>query len=46
MMIGATLWFFGGLAVGIIFFYPPVLFIIGLGVFFKGIFTAFAGGED
>jgi hypothetical protein len=28
-MIGATVWFFVGLHLGWIFFYPPILFIVG-----------------
>ena len=38
MMVGAFVWFFGGLAVGIIFYYPPVLFVLGLISFCKGMF--------
>jgi hypothetical protein len=45
LMIAAALWFFGGLAVGYIFFYPPILFFIGLAVLFKGLFKAVSGGE-
>jgi hypothetical protein len=30
MMVVAVLWFCGGLAFGIIFFFPPVLFIAGV----------------
>jgi hypothetical protein len=30
MMLIAVVWFVGGLMVGFIFFYPPVLFVIGL----------------
>lgn len=30
MMAGAAVWFIAGLAVGIIFFYPPFLFVFGL----------------
>jgi hypothetical protein len=37
MMVGAIIWFFGALAVGVIFFYPPILFIIGLISFFTGL---------
>ena len=37
MMVGAIVWFVGGLFVGIIFFYPPVLLILGMIVVFKGI---------
>ena len=42
MMVIAVVWFVGGLAADIIFFYPPVLFIVGLVAFFKGL----AGGES
>lgn len=37
MMIIALVWFFAGLAGGIIFFYPPILFVIGIAAFVKGI---------
>jgi len=30
MMVGAAIWFFVGLAGGYIFFYPPVLFVLGI----------------
>lgn len=43
MMVGAAVWFIGGLVAGIIFFYPPVLFIIGLITFVGGLF---GGGGD
>jgi len=36
MMGGAAIWFVAGLAVGIIFFYPPILFLFGLISFGKG----------
>jgi hypothetical protein len=36
-MLGAVVWFFAGLAFGYIFFYPPILFIVGLVGFVKGI---------
>ena len=36
MIIGAFIWFFGGLAAGIIFYYPPVLLIIGIITIVKG----------
>lgn len=36
-MVGAVVWFVVGLANDIIFFHPPVLFVIGLVVFFKGL---------
>lgn len=34
--IVAAVWFIAGLMNDILFFYPPVLFVIGLGAFFKG----------
>lgn len=37
MMVGALVWFFGALALGTIFFYPPILFIVGLVTFIKGL---------
>lgn len=36
-MVGAVVWFVAGLAADVIFFYPPILFIIGLVAFFKGL---------
>lgn len=42
MMGGAALWFFLGLAVNRIFFYPPVLFVLGL----VQLFCTLAGHED
>jgi len=45
MMIIAVVWFVGGLAVNIIFIYPPILFIIGLIAFFKGIFGGNLAGD-
>ena len=38
MMLVATVWFSVGLYAGVIFFYPPVLFILGLGSMAKGLF--------
>ena len=37
MMVGALVWFFLALAVGWIAFYPPILFIVGLVTFIKGL---------
>ena len=37
MMVGALIWFFGALALGVTFFYPPILFIGGLITFIKGL---------
>lgn len=45
MMVIAVVWFVGGLAVGFIFFYPPILFIIGLVAFFKGLFAGNLAGD-
>jgi len=36
MMIGAAVWFFLGLAAGIIYFYPPILFVLGIGAVIRG----------
>jgi hypothetical protein len=36
MMVGAIAWFVGGLAVGIIFFYPPILFVLGIAAMVRG----------
>lgn len=41
LMMGiAAVWFFAGLAAGYIFFYPPILFVIGLAAFCRGMFTS------
>lgn len=37
MMAGAVVWFVGGLMVDILFYYPPVLFVVGLVAFIKGL---------
>lgn len=37
MMVGAVVWFVVGWAMGYIFFYPPILFVIGLVSLGKGI---------
>lgn len=36
MMLGAAVWFFGALAAGYIYFYPPILFLLGIGTVIKG----------
>ncbi len=46
MMVIAAVWFFVGLSWGLIFFYPPVLFIIGLYGLLKGLFTGNLAGES
>ena len=46
IMIGiATVWFIGGLYVGLIFFYPPILFLIGVYALIKGLVTGNVNGE-
>lgn|GEM_PF-843451 len=37
MIIGSIVWFFGGLAVGIIFFYPPIMLVLGIIALGKGL---------
>ena len=41
MMLGVVVWFVVGFVGGVIFFYPPVLFILGIGAVIKG----FRGGD-
>jgi hypothetical protein len=38
MMASAVVWFVGGLALGRLFFYPPVLFVLGLVAVAKDVF--------
>jgi hypothetical protein len=45
MMAIAAVWFLGGLACGIIFYYPPILFVIGAVGFFRGIVTGNVSGQ-
>jgi hypothetical protein len=42
MVLIAAVWFFVGLACGILFYYPPILFVIGLVAIAKGAF----GGDQ
>jgi len=37
MMGGAALWFFAGWMAGRMFFYPFILFVIGIGTFVRGL---------
>ena len=37
MIAIAAVWFFAGLAAGYIYFYPPVLFVIGIYAIIKGV---------
>lgn len=39
MMAIAIIWFVGGYSAGYIFYYPPILFLIGLYALLKGLFT-------
>jgi hypothetical protein len=36
MMLGASIWFITGLAFGYIFFYPPILFLLGIAAVVRG----------
>lgn len=45
MIVIAALWFFGGLAAGYIFYYPPILALIGVYAVFKGLATGNYAGE-
>ena len=45
MMAIATIWFVLGYAAGRIFFYSPILFVIGLYAFIKGLATGNISGE-
>ncbi len=46
MMVIAAVWFFAGMAAGRIFFYPPVLFVIGVYALIKGLADGnIAGGK-
>lgn len=45
MMVIAVVWFVAGYAAGYIFFYPPVLFVIGLYALLKGILTGNLAGK-
>ena len=46
MMAIAAVWFFVGLKAGWIFYYPPILFVIGLAAFFKGLLTGNLAGKN
>jgi hypothetical protein len=46
LMMGiAALWFFAGLSANRVFFYPPILFVIGVYAFVKGAFTGNLAGK-
>lgn len=46
LMMGiAVVWFIGGYAAGFIFYYPPILFIIGLYALIKGVATGNFSGK-
>ena len=47
MIVIAVVWFFAGLAADVIFFYPPILFCIGLYALIKGMATGnFTGRKN
>ena len=46
MMVIAVVWFIGGYMAGYIFFYPPILFFIGLYAFIKGLVTGNVTGRE
>lgn len=46
MMAGAVVWFGLGLAFGILFWYPPILFVLGAIAFIKGLASGNVAGED
>ena len=45
MIAIALVWFFAGLQAGYIFFYPPILFLIGVYALLKGLFTGNISGN-
>jgi hypothetical protein len=45
MMVVAGVWFFAGLAANRIFFYPPILFVIGIYALIKGLASGNIAGE-
>jgi hypothetical protein len=45
MITIAVVWFFAGMAAGYIYFYPPVLFVIGIYALLKGISTGNIAGK-
>ncbi len=46
MMVIGGVWFVGGLFFGILFYYAPILFIIGLVGFVRGLFTGNVAGRS
>jgi|ERR1051326_6767086 hypothetical protein len=42
MMVGAVVWFVLALYIGLLFYYPPVMFVLGAGRFFWSL----SGGEE
>ena len=38
MMVIAVIWFVVGLAAGILFYYPPIMFVLGFVGFIRGLF--------
>ena len=46
MMIIAAIWFIAGWSAGIMFYYPPILFLIGVYAFFRGAATGNISGKQ
>jgi hypothetical protein len=46
MIVIAVVWFVLGYAAGIIFFYPPILFLIGVYACLKGLLTGNFNGNN
>ncbi|MEM9327472.1 MAG: hypothetical protein AAGA85_17530 [Bacteroidota bacterium] len=45
MIVIAIVWFFGGLAAGYLFYYPPILLVLGLYALVKGLIKRNYSGE-
>jgi len=45
MMVIAVIWFIVGYSLGIIFYYPPILFFIGVYALIKGLVTGNISGD-
>ncbi len=46
IMAGAAVWFVVGWSVGVIYFYPPILFVVGLIAFAKGLDKSMGTGAQ
>ena len=45
MMAVAAIWFIAGYQAGVFFYYPPIIFAIGIYAFLKGIYTGNISGN-